>query len=174
VDVDWASVFTSDTPWVEIVVRGTVVYLSLLLLLRVVLKRQAGAVSLTDLLLIVLIADAAQNAMASDYKSIPDGLILVAVIVFWSFALDWLGYHIPWFNRFVHPPPLPLVQDGVLLRRNLRKELITEEELLTQLREQGVENVRDVKTAFMEGDGRVSVIPREPQEKGKQREKLVR
>ena len=67
-DVDWAKVFGPDTPVLEIVVRGTVVYLALFVLIRVVFKRQPGAVGIADLLVVVLIADAAQNAMAGTYE----------------------------------------------------------------------------------------------------------
>ncbi len=162
--VEWGRLFAFETPWLEIVVRGTAIYLGLFLLLRLVLKRQAGTVGITDLLVIVLIADAAQNAMADDYKSISDGILLVCVIIFWSHALDWLGYAFPSLNRFVHPPPLPLIRNGQLLRQNMRRELITHEELMTQLREQGVLDIKEVKMACMEGDGRVSVVPFEKQE----------
>src|SRR3954451_9354077 len=62
--------------------RGTLIYLCLFLLLRLVLKRQAAGVAITDLLVIVLIADAAHNAMADIYRSVSDGVFLVAVIVF--------------------------------------------------------------------------------------------
>ena len=150
-----------DTPVLEIVVRGTVVYLALFVLLRVVLKREAGAMGITDLLVIVLIADAAQNAMADDYTSIVDGLVLVGTLVFWAWALNWLGYRVPAIQRLAHPSPLLLVRDGRPLRRHLAQELITEDELLSQLRLQGVEDIRDVKSAFMEGDGRISVIERD-------------
>lgn len=85
--VDWRSVFVPKTPLLEIVVRGTVVYLILFAMLRFG-KRQTGSLSVTDLLVLVLIADASQNAMAGDYKSVPDGILLVATIIFWSFALD--------------------------------------------------------------------------------------
>ncbi len=123
--IDWAKMLFLDTPVLEIFIRGSAIYLALFFILRLVLKRQAGAVGVTDLLVIVLIADAAQNGMADDYHSIPDGILLVATIIFWSYALDWLGYRFPWFQRFVHPPPLPLVRNGELLWRNMRKELIT-------------------------------------------------
>lgn len=156
--VDWGKLLMPDTPLLEIFVRGTVMYLGLFLLLRLVLKRQSGGVGITDLLLIVLLADAAQNAMAGDYTSVTDGFLLVVVIVFWSYALDWLGYHVPLIHGLVHPEPLLLVKDGQMQRQNMRRELITKEELMSELREQGLEDVSQVKEARMEGDGRVSII----------------
>ena len=169
-NVDWDRLLMPDTPLLEMFLRGTIVYLSLFVLLRVVLKRQSGGVGITDLLVIVLIADAAQNAMADDYHSIPDGLILVATIVFWSHALDWLGYRFRRIGRLVHPPPLPLIRNGVLLRQNMRRELITEAELRTQLREQGVLEIEEVKVACMEGDGRVSVVKKNGEQSNPRRQ----
>lgn len=169
--VQWHDVFVPRAPLLEILVRGSVVYLALFLLLRLVLKRQSGVVGITDLLVIVLIADAAQNSMAGDYKSVPDGLILVATIVFWSYALDWLGYRFPRLGRYVYPPPLDLVRNGKVLRQNLRKELISIEELKSQLREQGIEDVGDVKSARMEGDGRISVVKKDEEQHPKPRSK---
>jgi uncharacterized membrane protein YcaP (DUF421 family) len=156
--IDWGQIFKPDTPPLEIFLRGTIVYLSLFILLRLVLRREAGTVGMSDLLVVVLIADAAQNAMAGNYNSVPDGLLLVATIVFWSYAVEWMGYHVPWIGRFVHPPALLLVRNGQLLRRNMRRELITEEELMTQLRLQGVEDLGSVRKACMEGDGQISVV----------------
>jgi hypothetical protein len=89
------------------------------------LKRQSSNMGVTDLLVVVLMADAAQNAMASDYKSVPDGLVLVSTIVFWSYALDWLSFRFPRFGRFIHLPALELICNGRVNRINLRKELIT-------------------------------------------------
>jgi uncharacterized membrane protein YcaP (DUF421 family) len=156
--VDWGGVFIPQTPLLEIFVRGTIVYFAIFALLRFVLKRQSGSVGVTDLLVVVLIADAAQNAMAGTYKSVPDGILLVSTIVFWSWFIDLLGDYIPIVGRVVHPQPLPLVRDGKFLRRNMRKELISEEELMSQLREQGVDDVGKVKSAYEEGDGRISVM----------------
>lgn len=147
--MDWDATFIPQTPLLEVVVRGTAVYLALFLLLRLVLKRQSGGMGVTDLLVVVLIADAAQNAMADDYRSVPDGILLVAVIVFWAFVIDWLGFHVPLLERLVQPPALPLVKDGQLLRRNMRRELITEEELMSQIRLHGADTVEDVKLAQM-------------------------
>jgi uncharacterized membrane protein YcaP (DUF421 family) len=154
---DWSTIIRPDTPILEIMLRGTVVYLSLFFLLRVA-KRQAGAVGMADLLVVVLIADAAQNAMAANYTSLPDGLILVGTIAFWAYALDWLGYRLPRVQRLVYPDPLPLVRNGVIVRKSLAQELMTENELLSQLRLHGVDDLRKVRVANLEGDGRISVI----------------
>jgi uncharacterized membrane protein YcaP (DUF421 family) len=155
---DWQKAFIPTTSILEIVIRGSIMYLSIFFLLRFILRREAGTVGITDLLVVVLIADAAQNGMASDYTSITEGLILVATIVLWSFFLDWLGFHFPAIQDLLHPRPLLLVKDGRADKRNLRKELITDEELMGQLREQGVDGLDKVKKAYMEQDGRISVI----------------
>lgn len=155
--IDWNAVFIPSVGIAEIVVRGTIVYLMLFVLLRV-LRRETGVLGIADVLVIVMIADAAQSAMASDYKSVTEGLILVGTIAFWDYLLDWLGYRFPWFQRLLRPAPLQLIKDGTLNRKHMRQEMITLDELMGQLREQGVEKVEDVKMCCLEGDGRISVI----------------
>jgi uncharacterized membrane protein YcaP (DUF421 family) len=122
------------------------------------MKRESGSVGITDLLMVVLLADAAQNAMSGDYHSLADGFFLVGTIIFWSYTLDWLAFRVPVLNRLIHAEPLLLVKDGKLMRRNMRKELITEEEILSNIRKQGIEEIARVKEAYMEGDGQISVI----------------
>jgi uncharacterized membrane protein YcaP (DUF421 family) len=155
--IDWNEVFVPTVSVAEVVLRGTFIYLLLFFVLRV-LRREAGALGISDLLVVVLIADAAQNAMSSDYKSITEGAVLVGTIVAWDFFLDWLGYRFPAVQRLLRPAPLPLVEDGRVIRRNLSKEMITIDELMSQLREQGVEGVGEVKRCYLEGDGHISVI----------------
>lgn len=156
--MDWKSIFIPDTPLFEIILRGSLMYIALFTMLRVILKRQTGTLGMTDLLLITLLADAAQNAMAGEYKSITDGIVLVGTIIFWNYLFDWLSFKSEWFGRLIEPPPLPLIKNGQMLRRNMRREFITEDELMMQLREQGLEDISKVKDAFIESDGRVSVI----------------
>jgi uncharacterized membrane protein YcaP (DUF421 family) len=156
--IDWRALFIPSVPVAEIFLRGTLVYLLLFLFMRFLLKREAGVLGIADLLLVVLIANAAQNAMTNDYKSITDGTLLVVTIIFWNYALDWLAHRSPRFERVVRPAPLPLIKGWRMLRRNMRQEMIAEEELMSQLREQGVGNVSEVKSACMEGDGRISVV----------------
>ena len=171
--MDWKSIFSLDVPVFEIILRGSAIYIALFILLRIVLKRQTGSLGMTDLLLITLIADASQNAMAGEYKSLSSGIVLVCTIIFWSYTLDWLGYRFSWFRRLTEPPPLALIKEGRLLRRNMRHELITEDELLSHLREEGVDDWEKVKEAFIESDGHISVVPYEQKRagRGKRKEK---
>ena len=159
---DFARILFPDTPILEILLRGSLTYLVLFTLLRLTFNRSSSSIGVTDLLVIVLIADAAQNAMAGEYTSWTDGMLLVATIVGWAYGMDWLAYRFPGtLGRFVHPAPRVLVRDGHIVRRTLDRELISDAELMTQLRLQGVEDVADVKLAAMEGNGEVSVIKRE-------------
>ena len=170
--IDWHKAFAFDTPPLEIVLRGTIIYLGLFFLLRVILKRQSGTTGVTDLLVIVLLADAAQNGMADDYSSISSGLVLVATIILWSVVLDWVAFRFPRVSRFIRPSALPLVKDGVMLRRNMRRELITEDELMAQLRQQGVEGLDGVRAVYMEADGQFSVINGEPHPRTRQKQSI--
>lgn len=156
-DIDWHQLVIPSMPLGEIFLRGTFVYLFLFFVLRV-MRREAGALGISDLLVIVLIADAAQNAMGSQYKSITEGALLVVTIVGWDYLLDWLGYRFPYVRPLLHPSPLPLIKEGELQRRNMRAEWITEDELAGKLREQGIEHIREVKMCFLEGDGKISVL----------------
>lgn len=170
--MDWKTIFLPDTSLWEIILRGSIMYIALFAMLRIILKRQTGTLGMTDLLLITLLADASQNAMAGEYKSIPDGIVLVGTIIFWNYLFDWLSFKSEWFGRLIEPPPLALIKNGRMLRGNMRQELITEDELMMELREQGLDEVSKVKEAHIESDGRISVIRhREKQhEKGARKE----
>jgi uncharacterized membrane protein YcaP (DUF421 family) len=153
----WHDVFVPTHSVLEMFVRGSIMYLFIFALLRFVLKRQTGGLSTPDILLIVLLADAAQNGMANEYKSVTEGIIVVCTIVFWNFAIDWVEFHFPAMERILRPPPLLLVKDGNVLRRHLRQELVTMDELMSRLREEGVTDPKEVKQAYMEPDGNISV-----------------
>ncbi|MBE7209565.1 MAG: DUF421 domain-containing protein [Gluconacetobacter diazotrophicus] len=136
--------------------RGTLVYLALFALLRVT-RRQSGHIGTSDVLVIVLIADAVQNAMASDYHSITEGLCLALTIFFWSWCLDFLSVHVPALRRLIEAPPRLVVEDGRIDRRVLRRELMTVDDLHAQLRLQGVHDLSEVRRARIEGDGQLSI-----------------
>jgi len=155
---DVGSLFGFGLHPLEIVLRGSVVYWFLFLLLRFVLRRDAGSLGIADILVLVLIADAAQNAMAGGYETIAEGLLLVATIAGWNWAMDVASFRFRWARRFAEPPPLVLVRRGRLQHRNMRREYVTTPELMACLREQGIDKLADVKIARMEPDGQISVI----------------
>jgi len=157
---DIVKAFTPDVSLFELVIRGAVMYFSIFILLRVILRGRTSAVTMSDLIVMVMISDAAQNAMSSTYTSVTDGLVLVLTIVLCSFSVDWLAFRFPIVRNFVHPERTTLVMDGRLLRKALADELMTEGELMSQLRLHEVEELEDVKAAYLEGNGEVSVIKR--------------
>jgi uncharacterized membrane protein YcaP (DUF421 family) len=158
---DLASLFELTVDPSELIVRGTVMYWFLFLLLRFVLRRDVGSIGVADVLLIVLIADASQNGMAGDYESITDGCVLVATIAGWNWLLDFAAYRIPALRRVLEAKPMPLVKDGKMNHRHLRREMITRDELMAKLREHGLERLEQVKLATLESDGEISIIKRE-------------
>lgn len=159
-EIQWDELFGLSIPALELIIRGTAVYWFLFLLFRFVLRREIGSIGLTDVLFVVVVADAAQNGMAGEYKSITDAFILIATISAWNLLVDWLNMKFPSVRNVLEARPLMLVSNGRILSHNLRKELLTEEELLAKLREEGIENIQAVKFACMESDGKVSVIKR--------------
>jgi uncharacterized membrane protein YcaP (DUF421 family) len=160
VNVDWGEVFGISVSPLELIIRGTAMYLFLFLLFRVVVRRRVGAIGMADILILVIIADAAQNAMSGEYKSVTEGAILVGTIIFWDQAIDWLNFRVPALRPWLEPPPMLLIQNGRVLHRNLRHEYVTEDELKAKLREKGVKDYSEVAEARMESDGNVSVIKR--------------
>jgi uncharacterized membrane protein YcaP (DUF421 family) len=156
--MDWGEVFgLRVSPW-ELVVRGTAMYLFLFLLFRVVVKRRVGSIGMADILILVIVADAAQNGMSGEYRSVTEAFILVATLVGWNMFIDWLTFRFPKLQHTLEPPPLPLIQNGRVLWRNLRHELVSEAELRTKLREHGVKDPSEVEKAYMEPDGEVTVL----------------
>lgn len=159
-NIDWHALFALTVSPLELIVRGSAIYWFLFLLFRFLLRRDVGALGVPDVLLLVLVADASQNAMAGEYRSISDGCVLVSTIVAWNQALDWLSFRFRWARDWIEPPAIPLIRNGQILHRNLRREFISQDELRAQLREHGVEDVSQVRTANLESDGAVSIVQR--------------
>ena len=154
---DWKMIFVPHQSLLEIFIRGSIMYLFMFGLLRI-FRRQAGSIGIADLLVIVVIADAAQNGMAGDSKSITEAVLLISTIIFWDFFLDWLAYKSKFFERILEPQRLKIIKDGRFLRRNMRKEMILQEELESKMRQNGIEDVSEIKIACLESDGHFSFI----------------
>lgn len=145
------------SPW-ELIVRGSVVYWFLLLVFRFILRRDAGALGIADLLFVVIVADASQNGMSGSYDTVSEAIVLVGTLVAWNYALDWAGARWKAIRRLTEPTPLLLVDHGRIVARNLRKEFLTRDDLDSELRHAGIDDLAKVRKAYLEGDGKFSVL----------------
>ena len=155
-EVNWSQLFVPNGSLIELVIRGSVVYLIALVFMRIL--RRGSGITRADLLFITFIADASQNGMAGNYQSITEAVVLVGTIFGWNWLLDWLSYRSEAVHRLLEPPPILVVHAGKPLFRALRSELLSIEDLMEQLREQGVEDLALVKRCYVEADGKLSVI----------------
>jgi uncharacterized membrane protein YcaP (DUF421 family) len=148
-------------PPLEILSRGTIMYWCLFLLLRFLLRRDTGSAGISGILFVVLLGDAAQNAMIGNGHTVVDGGLLIATLAAWNLLLDWLGIHFKAIARLTEAPPILLVRNGRMMDRNMRRELVTREEIEAGLRNKGLESFDRVKAMYMEGDGSFSIIKSE-------------
>jgi uncharacterized membrane protein YcaP (DUF421 family) len=156
--MDWQEIFGfTVSPW-ELVIRGTAMYIFLFVLFRVVVRRRVGSIGMADILILVIVADAAQNGMSGEYRSVSEAFVLVSTLIAWNMLIDWLTFRIPRLQTVLEPPPLLLIDKGRILWRHLRHEFVSEMELKTKLREHGVSDVSEVDKAYMEPDGQVTVL----------------
>lgn len=157
---DWNAVFVLSTSPLELVLRGTVTFLMLMAMMRFAGQREAGGLGLTDVFLVILIAQAAAPGLVGNSSSIADGVLLAATVVFWSIALDALAYRWPRLARLIKARPRVLIEDGRLNRKAMRRELMTEGEVMVQLRLHGIEDISHVRRAYLEPNGMISILCR--------------
>lgn len=155
---DMTDIFALDLGIIEMMLRGTAVYWTVLILLRLAGRREVGSLGTADLIVVVMVADAAGNALTGGSSSVSDGLVVVATIVLWSVLLNRAAYYSPFLHRLLEPERVCLVKDGRILRAGLRSEQISRGELMEHLRLEGVESVAEVKRAYIEANGQFSVI----------------
>jgi len=134
-------------------------YFAILILLRLMPRRTGGELAMMDLVFVLLIAEAAAQALG-DYDSVADGIIMIATLMGWNFVINAVSHRVPLIERLISSLPLQIIENGELLRRNMRREFLTEKELMSHLRRQGIEKVEDVKSAYIEGKGKITVISR--------------
>lgn len=156
-DVDFGKLFLIENSIIELILRGSVIYLGILFVFRVLPRRAGGELAMMDLIFVILIAEAATHALG-DYASLTEGFIVIGTLVTWNYLINTLSFYLPWVEKLVSAPALPIIKDGKLLRRNMRREYLTENELMDHLRIEGIDEVKDVKVAYVEGDGKISVV----------------
>lgn len=143
---------------VDVVLRTAIVYLAIIVILRVAGKREVAQLSMLDFVLILLISNGVQNAMVGDNVTVVGGLTAAATLVVVDRILGVLRNRSARFRRAVEGEPRLLVRDGTVLRRAMREEDITDDELLSALRQHGLTRVDEVALAVLETNGAISVI----------------
>lgn len=156
--MDWLALFDPTTPILETILRGSLIYLGVIVFLRLAGARETGSISVTDLVVILLISEAVATALNADDTTVTSGFVLVATVLGWSFILDALAYKFPWFQRILKPVKMPLIKDGVLNKRLMRREFLSRAEIEEELRLQGVKEIEDVSRAYLESNGKISAF----------------
>ena len=151
--------FELDANGLNIVARTLIVYLALLAGLRLAGKRELGQMTPFDLVVILLIANAVQNAMVGPDTSVTGGLIAAGVLVSVNYGVAAARERLPWLRRAVEGTPTLLINDGRFVQEHLRREGLEEDEVLMAIREHGVADVKDVRIAVLETDGSISIVP---------------
>src|ERR1019366_9379348 len=155
------SLWSLSFPWVHFLLRGALIYLAVLLLIRIAGKRQVGQMGTGEFVAILLISNAVQNAMNGGDNSITGGLVLAAVIVLLSVGIAYLTYKSKKIETLLQGQPRLLIHQGKIIPEALEKEWLNSHELKTMLRRQGISTLADIQDAILESDGSISIIRKE-------------
>jgi uncharacterized membrane protein YcaP (DUF421 family) len=146
----------------DVVARSAVVYLALLALLRFGGKRHVGQLSIADLVLVLLIANGVQNAMVGENTTLIGGIAAALTLVVIDRLVDESAQRSDRVRVALEGEPRILIRDGAMLARALKDEGVTEDDLMSAVRQHGVASVEDVDMAVLETNGSISVIPKGP------------
>lgn len=147
-----------DRTLLEIVIRTAVVYMIVLIGIRVTGKREVGQMTPFDLVLLLLIANAVQNAMTGPDTSLTGGIVAVVTLLVVNAGVSRLTWRFRRIRKWVEGTPTLLIHSGKILEENLAREELTRDSLQQSLREHGVATVEEVKLAVLEVDGSISVL----------------
>lgn len=149
--------FEMSVPWWEFVVRGVVVYGFLVVLLRLTGKRQIGQLSPFDLVLLLIISNAVQNSMNAGDNSLIGGLISAASLVAINYVLGLVTFKSAKLEAIIEGRPQVLIHNGDVYEDVMLDAKLTQQELDSTLRQLGYFNLKDVKLAILENNGKVTV-----------------
>lgn len=147
-----------DHTLLEIILRTAIIYVAVLIGLRLTGKREVGQMTTFDLVLLILIANAVQNAMTGPDNSVTGGLAAAGTLLIVNFLLSQIVFRNRHLRRLVEGTPTILVRDGQFIMKNLENEHITQDEIRQALREHGVPTPEEVGLAVLEIDGSISVL----------------
>lgn len=158
----WHNLFVPDLSVTEKIIRPVCVYIFLVVAVRAAGRRELAQLNSFDLVVLMMLANTVQNATIGNDNSMIGGLIGVSALLAVNWVVTRFLYRHPTVDRLLEGGPVELIRDGRVLRRQLDREIITEEELLEAVRKQGLRNATDVARAVLETGGTISVVPRTP------------
>jgi uncharacterized membrane protein YcaP (DUF421 family) len=144
--------------YLPIVISSASVYLFIVFAIRFFGKREFAQLSIIDLVFVLLISNAVQNAMVGSDTSITGGLVAASTLFVMNFLLKALTYRFPFLQTFITGQSVILIYKGEVNEENLRKVRISINELLESVHEHGSNSVKDVDLAILETDGNISII----------------
>ena len=147
-----------NNPYVQIVCSSLVIYLFIIIAFRVLGKKELSQLSVIDLVFILLISNAVQNAMVGSNTTLAGGLVAAAALFIANFLFKQLLYRFPRLDNLVEGEALMLIYDGKLIRKNTARAKITYEEIMEMIREHGISAIEEVDLAVLEVDGNISVL----------------
>ncbi len=147
--------------FLHLILRASLVYFTLLIGIRLCGKRDVGDMTPFDMVLLLLVANGLQNAMTGEDYSLPGGLIVGATLLIINFIVSRLSWRFKKVRVLIEGEPTPLIYKGRVLRKNMRSEKVTDEELQQALRENNVSSIDRVNLAMLEIDGSISIVQSE-------------
>ncbi|WP_018478210.1 DUF421 domain-containing protein [Pontibacter roseus] len=145
----------------ETVIRGLVLYLFLMILFRISGKRTLSETTVFDFVLLLIVAETAEQALLSDDHSMTNSLILIVTLIITDISLSLVKQRFKQFGKVVDGVPIILLDDGKLLHDRLQRVRVDENDILESAREmQGLQRLDQIKYAILEKDGRITIIPR--------------
>jgi uncharacterized membrane protein YcaP (DUF421 family) len=152
--------FDMGTPAWNIAVRSALVFVALFVGLRLMGKRELGQMTVFDLVVILLVANAVQNAMTGPDFSVQGGILAAVVLMVINRSVALLRLRGSWWGRLIEGTPTVLVEDGEFIPPHLRKEGLDRDDVEMVIREHGIDSVSGVSLAVLETDGSISIVPR--------------
>lgn len=143
------------------IIRGAIVYIVLLILFRIAGKRSLAEVTAFDLVLLLIISEATQDALIDNDSSMTNAFLVIVTLIFMNIVLSLVSHRWKKFDRLTEGVPLVIVEDGRLLDDRMGKERISKDEVLEAAREfHGLDGLDQVKYAILERNGKITVIPK--------------
>lgn len=144
----------------DIVLRATVIFVALYVLVRLMGKRELGQMTPFELIVLVVIGDLIQQGVTQNDFSLTGAIIAVSTIAFLALVMSWLSYLFPRAERLFEGEPRVILRDGELLADNLRRNRLTRSEIESEMRLAGISRMSDVAWAILEPRGKISFIQR--------------